>query len=192
MGWVFIPRTTIRIGRSAPRCPVTFLIDGYNLLHAVGLASRRFPPKGLERARTRFLDWLADAMRERDDILRVVFDAQNGPLPSSEYGHRGVRVRFAYRQTADELIDEMIHAVPHPARVTVVSNDGQVQDAGRRRGCPVLTCQEFVDWLIDDHPGAGPPPPEDDKPAAAATPAEMAAWLEAFSVPRTSPKRRPR
>jgi predicted RNA-binding protein with PIN domain len=170
---------------------VTFLIDGYNLMHAIGLASRRLPPKGLERARTRLLDWLADTLGDREDTVRVVFDAQKGPFPSSEYGHRGVRVRFAFRQTADEMIDELIHTAPHPARLTIVSNDSQVQDAGRRRRCAVFTCQEFVDWLIDDRPDPDAPPPPDDKPAPEPTPDEMAAWLDAFSAPVPKRQRKP-
>ena len=65
------------------------------------------------------------------------------------------------------MIEELLAAEPHPARVTVVSNDTRVQEAGRRRGAAVLTCQEFVDWLIDDHPGLGPPDsPEAEKPDA--------------------------
>ena len=165
---------------------MTYHIDGYNLLHAVGLANRNMPAKGLERARTRLLDWLADAIRGRTDLLRVVFDAQASPAPSAESDHRGVRVRFAFRQTADELIAELVVAEQHPARLTVVSNDTQVRDAGRRRGCAVLSCQEFVDRMIaKDSPAAhSPGSPAEDKPEPHATPDELAAWLEAFSQPK--------
>ncbi len=160
---------------------VTYLIDGYNLLYAIGLASRNLPAKGLERARTQLLDWLADQLADRDDRLRIVFDAQKGPAPSSEYSHRGVRVRFAFRQTADELIEELIRDELHPKRVTVVSNDGQVQESARHRECFVLTCQEFVDWLIAKPAPAARAPGESAE--VSATPEEMAAWLEAFSQP---------
>lgn len=173
---------------------MTYLIDGYNLMHAVGLANRSLPAKGLRRARTRLLDWLADATRGRGDLLRVVFDAQNGPAPSAESDHRGVRVRFAFRQTADELIAELVHTEQHPDRLTVVSNDTQVRDAGRRRGCAVLSCQEFVDRMIvpdqasrgREPPGSGHAPgsPAEDKPEPTATPGELAAWLEVFSQPK--------
>ena len=87
-----------------PGRPVIFLIDGYNLMHAVGMLRVGLPKKQLAPARTRFLDWLADAARGRPDTLKVVFDAVHGPAPSAEHGHRGVRVRFAFRQTADEQI----------------------------------------------------------------------------------------
>jgi predicted RNA-binding protein with PIN domain len=164
---------------------VTFLIDGYNLMHAVGLASARLPPGRLEAARLRLLDWLADAADGRGALLRVVFDAKAAPAASPEADHRGVRVAFAFRRTADERIEELVGAEPRPDRVTVVSNDGQVREAARRRGCGLFACEEFVDWLVGGRPGARPlPVPEPDKPEPPATPDELAAWLAAFSAPR--------
>jgi uncharacterized protein len=169
---------------------VTFLIDAYNLMHAVGLLRAGVPPGGLERARTRFLNWLADGVKGRDVVLRVVFDAEKGRSASPESDHRGVRVRFAFRRTADDEIEELLAAEQHPERITVVSNDTRVQDAGRHRGTSVHTCEDFVDWLIKETPGVDPPrPPEAEKPESTATPDEMAAWLAAFSVP---PPKRPK
>ena len=72
-----------------------------------------------------------------------------------------------------------------------MSNDSRVREAGRRRGTMLLACEEFVDWAIEPRrelPDAAETP-ESDKPEPAATPAEMAAWLGAFSQP---PKRRKR
>src|SRR5215217_4337471 len=117
-------------------------------MHAVGMLRVGLPQKQLAPARTKFLDWLADAGKGRPDTLKVVFDAVNGPAPSSEHGHRGVRVRAA--------------SVPKAA--AVVSNDGQVQEAARRRGCVVFTCQGFVDWLLTPPRDPAAPPPPDDKP----------------------------
>lgn len=166
---------------------MTFLIDGYNLMHAIGLVRRGLSGKGFEHARTHFLDWLAGAAQGRKELIRVVFDARSAPAPSAEYGHRGVRVCFAYGETADDRIEELITAEREPKAVTVVSNDGRVQADARRRGCVVQTCQEFVDWLLaDGRPAGTPGSPEPDKPEPAATPEEIAAWLAAFSVP---PKR---
>lgn len=169
--------------------PVTFLIDGYNLMHAVGLLAPGRPPGGLERARTRFLDWLAGGGEGRSGVLRVVFDAEKGWGPTPESDYRGVRVRFAFRRTADDEIEEMLAGEMRPDRVTVVSNDTRVQAAGRHRGTAVLACEEFVDWLLSPPraPAApGSPPPE--KPEPDATPDEMAAWLAAFTKP---PPRKP-
>ena len=167
------------------RVAVTFLIDGYNLMHAIGLAGPKRPGRGLERARVRLLDWLADATHDRADVLRVVFDAAKAAGSSPETDHRGVRVRFATGRTADELIEELANAERHPERLTVVSNDGQVKESARRRGCGIQTCEEFVDWLIGGTaPPVAPDPPGPEKPQPDATPAEMAAWVAAFTTPK--------
>src|SRR5262245_57746073 len=154
-------------------------------MHAVGLVSAKLPAGQFERARLRLLDWLADAAEGRGALLRVVFDAKSAPAASPEADHRGVRVAFAFRRTADELIEELVGADRRPDRVTVVSNDGQVREAARRRGCGLHTCEEFVDWLVAGRPEARPlPEAEPDKPEPSATPDELAAWLAAFSRPR--------
>jgi predicted RNA-binding protein with PIN domain len=163
---------------------VTFLIDGYNLMYAVGLLRPGVPPGGLERARSRFLDWLATTAKDRAALLRVVFDARSAPRASSESDYHGVRVLYAFRQTADDVIEELLAAETMPTRITVVSNDTRLQAAGHRRGSAVYTCEQFVDWLIEDSSVIPTPPPEPDKPEQIATADEMAAWLTAFSAPK--------
>jgi predicted RNA-binding protein with PIN domain len=169
---------------------VTFLIDGYNLMHAAGLATRTMPAAQFERARTRFLDWLADGAKDRAE-LRIIFDAQHAPTPSLESAHRGVRVRFAFRQTADDLIEELVAAEPRPERLTVVSNDSRVREAARRAACTVLACEEFIDWLIssagerDSEPGSNAPAPEKPEP----TSGDVDELLHVFDKPKPKPKR---
>lgn len=166
--------------------PVTFLIDGYNLMHAVGLLGSGPATPGLEQARKRFLDWLATSIEGHVATLLVVFDAEKSRGPSRESNHKGIRIRFAYHRTADDEIEDLLAAESNPASITVVSNDTRLQDAGRHRGAAVNACEEFVDWLIET-PGKPAGEPEVEKPGQGATPDEMAAWLAAFSQP---PKRR--
>lgn len=165
---------------------MTFLIDGYNLMHFAGLAPAKVSARtrGLERARTRFVDWLAESLGDRPEVLRVVFDAKAAPAESPESDHHGVRVRFSFGRTADELIEELVAAAPRPDRVTVVSDDNQVRESGRRRGCRVFGCGEFTDWLIAGRPAPAPQLPNTEKPVADATPDELAAWLATFSQPK--------
>ena len=164
---------------------MTFLIDAYNLMHATGLVRQGLPPKGLERARTRFLDWLAVAVKGRDDVFLAVFDAQEAVGPSPETEHRGIRVRFAFHRTADDEIEELLAAAASARQLAVVSNDSRLQEAGRRREAAVYSCEAFVDWLISRDQGAhAPRSPVPEKPEPKATPDEMAAWLAAFSAPK--------
>ncbi len=167
---------------------MTYLIDGYNLMYALGLIKTGLPKGGLERARNRFLDWLAAAAKDRRAVLRVVFDARFAPRESSESSHRGIRVLYAFRQTADDVIEQLLEAETLPVRVTVVSNDNRLKAAGRHSRAAVQSCEEFVDWLIEDEGGNTPPQPEPDKPEPTPTETEMAAWLTAFSTPKRKRK----
>jgi hypothetical protein len=169
---------------------VTFLIDGYNLMHAAGLAHRAMPAVQFDRARTRFLDWLADGAKARAE-LRVVFDAQQAPTPSLETVHRGVRVRFAFRQTADDLIEELVAVEQRPKLLTVVSNDSRVREAARRAECITFTCGEFIDWLLtsENPQSGGARSPEAEKPIPSITDEDKDEWLNAFNTPKPKPKR---
>jgi predicted RNA-binding protein with PIN domain len=145
-----------------------FLIDGYNLMHAVGSAP---PPNGtrtqFDSARTRFLDWLAGtpAAKAGTAPLRVVFDAPNSTRDFGTSTHRGLIVTYSFRQTADDLIESLISVEPHPGRVRVVSNDGRLKEYARRHGCRSLTCGQFVDWLLQlDAVESATAPPADEKP----------------------------
>jgi predicted RNA-binding protein with PIN domain len=159
---------------------VTFLIDGYNLLHAVGWA----PLDGrLKPARRKLLDWLADSLSQHSADLRLIFDAQEGRSTRSEFTHRGIPVRFAVGRTADDLIEELLAASSTPTGLTVVSNDLRLHESARRSGARGWTCPQFLDWL------AGP---EQKPPSVPATQYEKpegssdleAELLQAFQMPK--------
>ena len=112
------------------------LIDGYNLLHAVGIIGRGIGPGGLERSRLALLNFLVESLESREvATTTVVFDAQEAPPGAPRaMNHRGIEVRFStgYKD-ADAMIDELIRADSAPRRLTVVSSDHQVQRSARRR-----------------------------------------------------------
>lgn len=170
---------------------MTFLIDGYNLLHAVGWANRRLGPGKLEAARRRLLDWLADTVAVKSGAahVRVVFDAQKGLASSAGQSHRGVLVQFAFRRTADDEIEELLEAEQTPAELVVVSNDTRLQESARRNGAKGWSSQEFLDWLLEcERPGLTRPgqaqPLADEKPDGPLPPTEVEELLRAFAKPK--------
>lgn len=168
---------------------MTFLIDGYNLMHAIGLASKRMSAKKFESKRGEFLDWLAKETTGRGVEVRVVFDAQQAVMPSAESVHKGLRVRFAYRQTADDVIESLVVQETHAAKMTVISNDTRIQAAAKHAGCGVMSCESFNDWLLARQPPpASHEPPAPEKPDGPTPAAEIDELLNIFSQPR--PKRR--
>ncbi len=126
-----------------------YLIDGYNLLHAMGVIRGRPGPTGLEKARLRLLGLLSGTYGPEAERVTVVFDgagAQPGAVEVKEY--KGLRVRFAgRRQEADDLIETLINHDSAPKTLHVISDDHRIQQAARRRHCVVVGCADFLDWL---------------------------------------------
>ncbi|MCU0703001.1 MAG: NYN domain-containing protein [Fimbriiglobus sp.] len=161
---------------------MSVLIDGYNLMHAVGMPP---PPAGtqaaLASARRRFLDWLADSapIKANPTAVRVVFDAQNSKKDHGTTTHRGLTVTFSFRQTADDLIEALVSIHPQPQQLRIVSNDSRLRDFARRKMCQHLSSDAFLQWLMTPPKVAGQKPVTDDKPPPD-WPDEMESLLKAF------------
>jgi predicted RNA-binding protein with PIN domain len=161
----------------------SFLIDGYNLLHALGIFPRQVKPQALERARVRMLELIADAHKDRNEPVTVVFDARNAPRKLKAVQHfRGIEVLYAVKHDeADDLIEEQIRQHATPRQLTVVSDDHRLQQAGRRRRCQVLKCAEYLDQACDRRPPAPPAAAQDDEEKQARlTESEIRHWMEEF------------
>jgi predicted RNA-binding protein with PIN domain len=128
------------------------------------------------------LDWLADRHGPAAGEVTVIFDAQNSLGGVVEESHRGLRVLRDRGRTADDMIEDLLREERSPESLTVVSNDGRVREAAKRRGAHVRRCGEYLDEL----PGtkkpeftrrsAGPADEKDVRPTAE----ERAEWLKSF------------
>jgi predicted RNA-binding protein with PIN domain len=127
----------------------TYLVDGYNLLHAMGLLGGRVGPHGLEKARARFLGLLHGSFGDKASTVTVVFDARHAPPNvDKEQHYRGVHVVFAMGgQEADDVIEKLVGLASAPKSLHVVSDDHRIQQTARRRRCVVLGCEEFLTEL---------------------------------------------
>jgi hypothetical protein len=162
-----------------------YVIDGYNLLYALGLVHARMGPHGLEKARLALLGRLAAS---GEAAVTVVFDAGHAPPGApAEQDHQGVRVLFALRREADDLIEELIGQDSAPRGLTVVSDDHRVQQAARRRHCPVLGCLDFIEQLGRPTPAAAPPEEAPAKPSGVSR-EEAQHWLREFEELARDPK----
>jgi uncharacterized protein len=160
---------------------LTFLIDGYNLIHALGLVHRHIVPHELESARQRLLEFLHERLEPTTAEITVVFDAKRKPrhVPS-EYFDGAIRIVFAGRnQEADDVIETLVAEHPQPARLVVVSEDRRLRQAAARRHGRSMGCQELLDYLEKGPapaPAASPPNPD----ARRLSQSEVQDWLKEF------------
>jgi hypothetical protein len=160
-----------------------YLIDGYNLLFAMGvLLPGRTGPHVLEKARVRLLDLLHKAYGDRSPGVTVVFDAKHAPAGAPEaLEHQGIQVVFAVHEAeADDLIEQLIRRASAPQQLTVISNDHRVQQAARRRHCVVQGCGDFLDWLGGARRPRPAPPCEEAKPERLSA-EDTQRWLREFA-----------
>ncbi len=126
------------------------LIDGYNVLFAVGLARKQFGPGQFEACRRRLLQGLADRIGEEHRLrTTIVFDAQQPPddAPSEEM-FAGMRVVFSVGTDADSVIEQMLLQHSAPKQVLVVSSDHRLQRAATRRQAKWIDSERFWERTI--------------------------------------------
>ena len=166
------------------------LIDGYNLMHAAGLARARYGPGDLERCRARFLKRLASGLTEEERTrTTVVFDGNESTTESPQQSQMcGLTIHFSRAdEEADDLIERLIQAHGAPGRLLVISGDRRLQAAARRRKAKFVTSAKFWDDLetvleTDQAPEAAVPPPPQEKPESESlSPAELEEWLDYFN-----------
>jgi len=123
------------------------LIDGYNLMYAIGYAQAGDTrPKALESGRNRLIELLAGQLGPAANQTCIVFDAGDiAPkgLPKF-YQQRFIHLLFSSDYlSADECIQEILQVHSNPKRLVLVSSDHRVQRKGTARGA---TIRDSEDW----------------------------------------------
>src|SRR5437588_7232801 len=166
-----------------------YMIDGYNLLHALGLIRTRAGPADLHKARLGLLRLLHSRLGEESASVTVVFDADRAPgrLPEEEV-YEGIHIRYAVHEPeADDLIEDMIRRQPVPQQLAVVSDDHRLQRAAQRRNCKVLGCGEFLDCLEPRLKKSPSHTQESDAKPKTVSEGELRGWLKEFSELQDDP-----
>jgi hypothetical protein len=166
------------------------LIDGYNLLHAAGMAQHDYRPGDLLRCRMRLLKWLLEKLSAAEiRTATVVFDARDPPPDRpAQVVVSGLKVLFANPEgDADVFIQNWLTRHPSPRRVTLVSGDRALQRAARGCGSKSVSSIDFFRDLErrrnarSVRGGTAKAPADDDsKPAGTVSASQMAHWLKIF------------
>ena len=112
----------------------------------MGVLCGKVGPHGLEKARLSLLSRLCGDHGDNTADVTVVFDASGAPPGAvAEEEYRGIHIRYALDGEADDVIETLIQREATPRQLTIVSDDHRLQQAGRRRRCPVLGCLDYLD-----------------------------------------------
>ncbi len=155
------------------------IVDGYNLLHALGRMRNIRGPGALQLRRQWLVEFLADALPGLGPHIVVVCDCSNPkPGPAEQRSPHGIRLHFVNQpdEQADDVIEALLRTTPQPRRVIVVSDDHRLLLATRRYRGLAMKCEQFLDWL-EQKPGqrnrhGWPAWVDEFRSRAATTPAE--------------------
>jgi predicted RNA-binding protein with PIN domain len=165
------------------------LIDGYNLMHAAGLAQSDYRPGELLRCRTKLLKFLLSKLSAAEiKGTTIIFDARDPPPDRpAQVVVSGLTVLFANPGgDADVVIQEWLSRHSSPRRVTLVSSDRLLQRASRSYGAKFVGSEDFVHDLErrrGRRPTRGGPSTslsDDEKPAGTESASQSAHWLKVF------------
>lgn len=141
-----------------------YLIDGYNLCHAIGVS------------RDALLAALDAFCRRENQAARIVFDATGGMKRRENRGALEIRV-VAEGRKADEEILAAIGATTDRTAWTLVSNDLELVKAAEAKRLRVLACRDFG-ALLSERPSG------DEK---SAPPGDVDFWMKEFGLEEEPP-----
>lgn len=123
------------------------IIDGYNLMHAAGIARPSYGPGDMQRCRDRLVRWLLDHLEESQyPDTKIVFDAHAAPPDGDPfYTVQGIKVVYAPPGTdADSEIERLLKQHSSPKQVIMVSSDHRLHKAARRRKARPIDSEDFM------------------------------------------------
>ena len=112
---------------------VVYLIDGYNVLHALRAlegrgAADRLEEGQLEDERHHLVDRISSFMGGSDDRAMVVFDSKKSEMQRVQSVASNVEVYFAsFSRSADSLIERETYAMRTAGSIVVVTSDYGLQ-----------------------------------------------------------------
>ena len=159
------------------------LIDGYNMLYALGRLGPRSTPDALQGAR-RWLFVLLRPAAIAPTSITVVFDSRNdSPNMRTQEIVSGVCFLYSRGQTADDLIEDLIDTSPDPRDLLVVSNDNRIKQAARHGKAQSIGCLDYYEQFLMQRPVSAPeaePAAKTSTERGEVSAEETEHWLEIF------------
>jgi predicted RNA-binding protein with PIN domain len=117
---------------------VTLVVDGYNA------AKLGWPDETLPLQRERLLDALDELVARHGTAVHVVFDGADVPVAPVRR-RRCMHVEFSPPGVpADDVIVDLVSAIPADRPVIVATNDNEVRTGARRGGANVISSQQLL------------------------------------------------
>lgn len=160
----------------------SFIIDGYNLIHALGMIHKDLRPGGLEASRRWLLTFLAGAFGSDAGCVTIVFDAKQAPTGRArQQTYQGLQIHFAPKgQSADDWIETLITNDKEPAALVVISNDMRLQNAAKQHKSQAWSDQDLLEYLEKRRAPIKPAAESVEDRGGSLSAEQIRSWLKEF------------
>lgn len=119
------------------------IIDGYSLIHR-DPELKRVIAVNLQKAREQLIEKVARTMTAMASRVTIVFDGQGAGSGADGIG--AVEVLYSSAgQTADSLIERLVHQARVPGSWLVVTNDRRERETVMAAGVQTMSCAVFIE-----------------------------------------------
>ncbi|QAY67840.1 NYN domain-containing protein [Paenibacillus protaetiae] len=127
------------------------LVDGYNMIGAWPVLAK-LKDKGLEEARDKLLDMLADYQGFTGRKVYVIFDAHQVPGLGASYSQHKLNIVFTKeKETADECIERLVSELALRRRdIYVATSDLVEQHVTFGRGALRISARELLIEIVQN------------------------------------------
>jgi len=120
------------------------IIDGYSLIHR-DPETKRMVSENMRRAREVLIEKISRTATAMAEQVTVVFDGQlrSGSVPG---GLQAIEILYSSSgQTADTVIERLVHQAVDPAKWLVVTNDRRERETVMATGVQTMSCAVFIE-----------------------------------------------
>ncbi|MDD8018168.1 MAG: NYN domain-containing protein [Bacteroidota bacterium] len=150
-----------------------FIIDGYNLIHAIP-SLKHLLAHDAHQAREQLIHHVSMLTHKRKFRCTIVFDgAQPKDAPRSS-SHAPIHVVYSFPHNADLKIKEMIEQSKNRSLLVIISSDHEIQNFARVCSCTVHTSKHFAHLLFEEETAG------EEKSDAPLSQAQVTEWLKIF------------
>ncbi len=122
-----------------------WLIDGYNLLHAI--TSLKNSPHSWPSDRVGLCSLLAGFAASKKQNMQAVFDGVGAPAEMKVHSTRYFEAVYSQKVSADHYIEKYIYTHKSVKRFIVVTDDRTITDIAHGGGARVLKNSLFLEML---------------------------------------------
>lgn len=120
------------------------IIDGYSLIHR-DPELKRVVREDLRRAREMLIEKVSRTATGMADHVTIVFDGQQNSGVDND-GFRSIEILYSSSgQTADTVIERLVHQARNPATWMVVTNDRRERETVMATGVQTMSCAVFLE-----------------------------------------------